>query len=366
MGQETVQRESQLRIVARLASVAGWCLELDGLRFHPSPEWLHQHDCRQHAQPSALQVLRRMDTPDRHELVRRLRRCARSEESFEMVVATRTFAGRRVHMRLIAEAERGAAGVSHIVGACQDVTALVEREQELAQHRCRLEELVEQRTGDLRTFSYALAHDLRAPISAMAGFSQVLAERLPHEVRERLGHYVDRIVANARHAEDLVEGILHLAGALQAPLHRQAVDLSAMAWHALEHLRAHAPGRPVELDVQPALHAVGDRRLLMSVVQNLVGNAWKFTVHRNPARIQVGRAADGAFYVRDNGVGFDMADAHQLFQPLRRLPNALQVEGTGVGLAMASRIVNRHGGRMWAEAEPGAGATFWFTLGEGG
>jgi signal transduction histidine kinase len=367
MGQETVERETQLRIVARLAAVGGWCLELDSLRFHPSPEWLHLHDCKPTSRPTTKQVLRHIAPADRHELIRRLRRCARRGEPFEMVIASRTFANRRVHMRLIGEPEFDDLGhVARIVGACQDVSLQVERELELAQHRSRLEDLVEQRTRDLRTFSYALAHDLRAPISAMAGFSQVVAERLPDDLRARLGHYVDRIVANAGHAEDLIEGILELASALQAPLHRQAVDLSAIAWQALEHLRAHEPQRPVDVEVQPALNATGDRRLLMSVMQNLLGNAWKFSLHRNPARIEFGRTPQGVFYVRDNGVGFSMEEAGQLFEPLRRLPNPLNVKGTGVGLAMASRIVTRHGGRMWAEAEPGVGATFWFTLGEGG
>jgi signal transduction histidine kinase len=365
MGQETVHRETQLRIVARLAAVGGWCLELDTLQFHPSAEWLNLHDCRPTAHPTTKQVLRRIAPADRHELIRRLRRCARRGEPFEMVIATRTFANRRVHMRLIAEPEFDELGhVARIVGACQDVSSQVEREQELAQHRSRLEDLVEQRTRDLRTFSYALAHDLRAPISAMAGFSQVVAERMPPDLRGKLGHYIDRIVANAGHAEDLIEGILELASALQAPLHRQEVDLSAIAWQALEHLRAHAPSRSVEIEVQPAMQASGDRRLLMSVMQNLLSNAWKFTVHRSPAHIVFGRTPEGVFYVRDNGVGFSMEEAGMLFEPLRRLPSALKVKGTGVGLAMASRIVTRHGGKMWAEAEPGAGATFWFTLGE--
>jgi signal transduction histidine kinase len=279
-----------------------------------------------------------------------------------MVIATTTFSGRRAHMRLIAEPGIAQGRVVRILGACQDVSTLVEREQELAQHRSRLEDMVEQRTADLRTFSYALAHDLRAPISAMAGFSQVVSERLPPQVRATLGHYVDRIVANARHAEELIEGILELAGALQAPLHRQDVDLGSLALQAVEQLRSNFPARAVEVQVQPGLHAVGDRRLLSSLVQNLLGNAWKFSAARVPARIAMGRNAEGVFYVRDNGVGFSMEDAHRLFEPLRRLPNAADVPGTGVGLAMASRIVARHGGRLWAQAKPDAGATFWFTL----
>jgi signal transduction histidine kinase len=362
MHQDLVHLETPLRIAARLASVSGWTLELESMRFFASPEWRRLHDWRPAADPGMRQVLRLIEPADRSELLRRLRRCARREEAFEMVICTSTFSGRKAHMRLIAEPGLERGRVARIVGACQDVSSLVERERELAQHRSRLEDLVELRTKDLRTFSYALAHDLRAPISAMAGFSQVVAERLPPEVRTSLGHYVDRIVANARHAEDLIEGILELAGTLQAPLHRQDVDLSAMALQAVEMLRSKCPAGTVEVHVQPGLHAVGDRRLLASLIQNLLSNAWKFSATRAPARIAMGRDAEGAFYVRDNGVGFRMEDAHQLFEPLRRLPNAVDVPGTGVGLAMASRIVTRHGGRLWAEAQPDVGATFWFTL----
>jgi signal transduction histidine kinase len=355
--------ERQLQIVARLCAVGGWKLQLTPLRFLPSPEWLLLHGFPEAAWPSAFAVLRLVDKADRRSLEDNLRSCARQGTSFEQVVGTLTFDGRHVFMRLIAEPDMDTDGrVRSIQGACQDVTKIMERERELGQHRTQLEELVEQRTCDLRSFSYALAHDLRAPISAMGGFSQVLAEKLPEDSPPRLHHFAKRIVSNAQRAEALIEGILELITTAQAPLDKRDVDVTAIAWQAVEQLRAREPSRNVDVDVQSQMTARADPRLLVSVIGNLVGNAWKFSAQSQPGRISVGRDRQGRFFVTDNGIGFDLAEAGKLFEPLQRLPSADAYAGTGVGLAAASRIVTRHGGRMWADAKVGQGATFWFTL----
>jgi signal transduction histidine kinase len=358
-----VDHQRQLQIVARLCAVGGWVLHLAPLRFLPSPEWLRLHGFPHGAQPSALAVLRLMDRGDRREIEQQLRRCVREGIAFEMVVGTDTFDGRHVFMRLIAEPQADESGHVHAVqGACQDVTTLIKRERELKQHHSQLEELVEQRTCDLRAFSYALAHDLRAPISAMSSFSQVLAERLPEDAAPRMRHFTQRIVANGLRAEALIEGILELISTVQAPLDKRDLDLTSIAWQAIYHLRSREPDREVEVNIRPDMHAHADSRLLVSVLDNLLRNAWKFSAERHPARIAVGRDEGGAFFVRDNGIGFDPAHAQRLFEPLQRLAGSENYPGTGVGLAAASRIVQRHGGRMWADARPGEGATFWFTL----
>jgi two-component system, sensor histidine kinase and response regulator len=163
-----------------------------------------------------------------------------------------------------------------------------------------------------------------------------------------------------------LQACLELAHATRSPLHREQVDLSRAAHKILADLQREAPTRTVELVLKPDLVAEGDPALLYAVLQNLLGNAWKFTARTPQARIELGRTGpDGgsAYFVRDNGVGFNMESAHLLFRPLQRLDSAQGFSGTGIGLATVQQILRRHGGRIWAEAAPGAGATFYFTLG---
>ena len=357
------ERESQLRMAARMGLLGGWTVHLRPLRFVPSPEWLRIHDVEPPATVGLRQALRLLRLSDRDDLFERLRRCAEEGEPFDWLLDVTTASGRLASMRILGEPEVAADGtVLRINGACQDVTLQVARAQELERHRSHLEELVEQRTRDLQTFAYALAHDVRAPIAAMAGFAQVLTERLPADAKGDVRHYAGRIVANAARAEALVAGILSLVQVLDAPIVPTRVDLSALANEALEALAGADPARPVQVQVQPGLAACGDPRLLDSVLSNLLANAWKFTRERDPARIAVGQSGDGAFFVRDNGVGVAPQGAARRVQPRGRRHSHAGYTGTGLGLATAQRIVQRHGGAMWAEAQPGRGATFWFTL----
>ena len=163
--------------------------------------------------------------------------------------------------------------------------------------------------------------------------------------------------------EDLLAGLLSLSQVGRAELVQQPVDVAAVAREAVEALRAAEPARRVVVRVQEDLHAHADLRLLRTLMDNLVGNAWKFSAHRDPALLEIGRDTDGAFFVRDNGTGFDMAHADALFTPFRRLHDAGEFAGLGIGLASARRVVERHGGRIWAESAPDAGAVFRFTLG---
>jgi signal transduction histidine kinase len=359
-----VARERQLRFVARLSGTGGWTLFLSPLRFRPSIEWLELHGWAADDRPTLKMALRAVLPADLAPLIKTIRGCMTSGQPADIIVQLRHRAGYDVSMHMITEAVHGPDGeIDRIEGACQDVTAHVRREQELAKHRDRLEELVEQRTRDLQTFSHALAHDLRAPITAMAGFAQVVAAQLA-DADAKTRHRLDRIVANAHRAEALIDGILGLISHLQGPLTKNAVDLSAMARGALAELQAAEPQRRVETVVQPGLVAFGDARLLLSVVENLLSNAWKFTSHRADARIEVGRGADGAFCISDNGIGFGGPQVEQLFKPLQRLHHDKEFTGLGIGLATAFRIVQRHGGRMWAHGQPGAGATFCFALPE--
>jgi PAS domain S-box-containing protein len=220
---------------------------------------------------------------------------------------------------------------------------------------------------ELEAFSYSVSHDLRAPLGAIGGFSRALAQRLGGQTDEKNLHYLQRIEAGVARMEQLIEALLGLARVTRAPLNRAEVDVTAMAREVLDALHAYAPGRQVTTVVQQGLVAQADPALLRIVLENLLGNAWKFTAHGEDARIEVGRdGPDGAWFVRDNGVGFDMDYAGKLFVAFQRLHTENEFPGTGIGLATVRRILTRHQGQVWAESQPGVATTFWFTLGEGG
>jgi PAS domain S-box-containing protein len=232
--------------------------------------------------------------------------------------------------------------------------------------RRRAEQALRQANRELAATTYAIAHDLRSPLRALDGYSYLLAAGhaagLDDEGRELLG----RIRSTSRRMGELLDGLLSLARIGREPLRREEVDLAALAALAVDELRAAEPGRRIEVTLPPTLPARGDPRLLGTVMQNLIGNAWKFTGGRDPAHLAVGEASveDGerAFFVRDDGVGFAPEHASQLFRPFHRLHRADEFPGHGIGLATVERIVARHGGRVWAEGRPGAGATVYFTL----
>jgi two-component system, NtrC family, sensor kinase len=220
--------------------------------------------------------------------------------------------------------------------------------------------------GELEGFAQAVSHDLRSPLISIGAFSKLLAAELKDGGSDKARHYLDRILAGALNGEQLVEGLLSLTRIARAELHAEPVDIGEMAREALDEHRAREPARSVAVQVQEGLTASGDRRLLRVALRHLIDNAWKFTGAREGARIEVGKAprmnGENVFFVRDNGAGFDMAHADKLFRTFQRLHAADQFPGTGIGVITASRILQRHGGRIWAEARPGDGATFYFTL----
>ena len=198
----------------------------------------------------------------------------------------------------------------------------------------------------------------RSPASATRWRSKLEGHPEP-----RVGHYLSRIQAGVLKMEQFIEALLSLAQLVRAPLRYETVDLSAIAREILEGLQMQQPERRASVQVQDNLVAQGDARLLRLVLENLLGNAWKFTSHQNAARIEVGRLEDGsAFYVRDNGVGFDMVYAGRLFGTFQRLHTEAEFPGTGIGLATVARVMERHQGTVWAESQPGQGACFFFTL----
>jgi len=227
-----------------------------------------------------------------------------------------------------------------------------------------IEEALRSSNQELEAFSYSVSHDLRAPLGAIDGFSKALAGKLEGQADEKARHYLSRIQAGVQKMEQLIEALLGLSRVAREPLRLTPVDLSALARETLEGLQMQQPHREVATRVQEGLVAQGDARLLRIVMENLLGNAWKFTSKVEQPCIEVGRQDAKVFFVRDNGVGFDMTYADKLFSVFQRLHTEAEFPGTGIGLATVRRIVARHQGRVWAESQPGHGTTFYFTLGE--
>jgi PAS domain S-box-containing protein len=228
-------------------------------------------------------------------------------------------------------------------------------------------EATEAANRELEAFSYSVAHDLRAPLRSIDGFSQFVIDDCGEQLDPQGRRHLERVRESAQHMALLIDGLLTLSKVSRNEMNRERLDLSALARRLAERLMATEPGRKVEIVVQDGIVVRGDARLLSAMLDNLLGNAWKFTRKRDAARIEVGQLQmDGerVNFVRDNGAGFDMAYADKLFGTFQRLHSAHEFEGTGIGLATVQRIVARHGGRVWAEGAVNQGATIYFTLGE--
>jgi PAS domain S-box-containing protein len=219
---------------------------------------------------------------------------------------------------------------------------------------------------ELETFSYTVSHDLRSPLVTVQGFSRLLAQELGASANEKVSHYVERIGEAVEHMGRLVDGLLTLSHVARGELELEDVDISAMAGEILAMLQRADPERKVAVQVQAGLRVQADGRLMASLLENLLGNAWKFSSATERALISVGRSphstSETVLFVRDNGAGFDMAHAGQLFSAFERLHKPGEFPGLGIGLATAHRIVARHGGRIWAESAAGQGACFYFAL----
>jgi PAS domain S-box-containing protein len=243
---------------------------------------------------------------------------------------------------------------------------------ELVQHREHLEELVRDRTAaleaanrELEAFSYSVSHDLRTPLRAIDGFTQALVEDCGTELNAKAQSDLDRVCGAARRMSQLIDDLLDLARIARLPLERKEVDLSEIARIVAAELSRAAPDRKVKFVIPDNLTAPADPVLAERILRNLLGNSWKFTSSHPAARIEFGKAGgsdERVFFVRDDGVGFDMAYADKLFAPFQRLHTGHDFPGSGIGLAIVQRIVRRHGGRVWIQAEVDGGATCWFTL----
>jgi PAS domain S-box-containing protein len=283
--------------------------------------------------------------------------------------------GRTVSMRTDKLPEYDSMGrVVGILVFSQDITEHRNAEAEIRRLNEELENRVSARTSELRaanqeleSFAYSVSHDLRTPLRTIDGFSKLLVEEHQDDLPQSARDYLNRLRGAAQRMGHLIDDLLRLTRVSRSEIHRDQVDLSALAREAAEELRITHPERRVDVIVEATPFATGDTTLLANVIQNLLSNAWKFTAQAKDARIEFGsRTVSGdrtAWYVRDNGVGFDMVYADKLFGAFQRLHSQEEYEGSGIGLATVALIIRRHAGEVWAESVPDHGATFYFTLG---
>lgn len=264
--------------------------------------------------------------------------------------------------------------IIHVYSFTRVELARRQRDEDIKELNQDLEQRVKDRTAQLEAtnreldaFAYSVSHDLRAPLRAIDGFSEALLDEYEDKLDEEGKTYLRYLQEGSHEMSDLIDGLLQLSRSTRGGIALERVDLSAMATMVAEELRKAEPERRVNVSIAPEIEAVADPRLLRVVMENLLGNAWKYTSRTAEARIELGVEEQGGntvYFVGDNGPGFDMAYADKLFLPFQRLHKTSEFAGIGIGLATVERIIHRHGGRIWAEAAVGEGACFYFTLGE--
>lgn len=265
-------------------------------------------------------------------------------------------------------------GKNYIQAICRDITERKQTEEYLKKYREHLEELVRERTiklessnKELEAFSYSASHDLRAPLRSIDGFSQALLEDCEDKLDMQGKDYLIRIRAATKRMADLIEDLLQLSRLTRTEMNIEKINLTRIARSVIDELQKSHPQRHVEIKIGDGLEDTADSRLMRITLENLLGNAWKFTEKQVKAVIEFGCTEEGGkkvYFIRDNGVGFDMAYVDKLFAPFQRLHNEEEFPGTGIGLALVRRIIHRHGGKVWTEGQTDKGATFYFSLNE--
>jgi PAS domain S-box-containing protein len=369
------QQELVLREAAELAHVGGWGYDPVTLKTDWTPEVARIYDLPEAAVPGLPDAMTFFDADQRDELAAALEAAGRSGTPHDLELKFTSAAGVKKWVRSICRPIVEGGTVVRVRGSIQDITDRKRAEAEIRQLNAELEQRVRARTAELEAanreleaFSYSVSHDLRAPLRAVAGFARIVLDDYGSRVPDDARTYLADVIAGTRQMGRLIDDLLAFSRLNRQPVRRTRIDVTELVGNCLREVVSSAGGRRVDVRLGDLPPCDADPALLRQVWLNLLSNAVKYSRTRDPAAVEIGsRAGAGgaAYFVRDNGVGFDMRYAHKLFGVFQRLHRAEEYEGTGIGLALVQRIVHRHGGRVWAEAEPGAGATFSFTLGGG-
>lgn len=367
---------ARLKETQRIGHVGSWDLDLATNRMSGSEEIYRIFERAQGSFGGAAEDFLKMVHPDDLPMMRAAwRKSIRARGICEIEHRILTPAGRIKHLHVRWEVEHDGHGKPlHMLGAAHDITEQVLAKEEIQRLNAELEQRVQARTAELQSanrelesFAYSISHDLRAPLRGIDGFSHLLAAEYGERLDERGRDYLGRVRRAAQRMGALIDDILELSRISRQELRRVRVDLSQIAAELIDELVRAEPGHRCDFVHAQGCVATGDPQLLRIVLQNLLENAWKYSAKAAFPRIEFGSEmgrCETTYFVRDNGVGFDMKYADRLFAPFQRLHRPEEFEGTGIGLATVARVVHRHGGRIWAESAPGKGATFHFTLGQ--
>ena len=376
--EEALRRsEADLRQAQAVAHVGSWRWDIRQDRLTWSDEMYHIYGIPADQPPQSWEdVVNQLVHPEDRERVLAANSAVVSQHDISPLEyriirpdgAVRTIWDQTGEMKTDAEGH-----VVSLIGVAMDITERKQAEEALQALNAQLEERVRQRTAqleaankELEAFSYSVSHDLRAPLRSIDGFTQAFlddfGQSVPPEGREDL----ERVRRAAQRMSTLIDDMLSLSRITRSTIQTEDVDLSQLAADIITELRREEPQRDVQVDIEPSMHVTGDRMMLRVVMENLLGNAWKFTSRKEHAHITVGTTTDAqhgpAFFVRDDGAGFDPQYKDKLFVPFQRLHTTQEFPGTGIGLATIQRAVRRHGGEAWAEGAVEQGATFFFTI----
>ncbi len=370
------ESEARLREAQRIGRIGSWEMDLLSHRLHWSEEVYRIFESTPEAFGGTFAAFLETVHPDDLPAIREVyRKSLETEGASEADHRILTPDGCVKHVREHWEVFRDEAGKPvRSVGTILDITEQVLARREIQNLNTDLERRVRERTAELtaanrelEAFAYSISHDLRAPLRGIDGFSHLLAEEYGERLDEQGRDYLGRVRRAAQRMGSLIDDILELSRVTRQEMQRASVDLSELARDILDELARGAPERRVRTVLAAGCVAYGDPALLRVLMQNLLENAWKYSARQPAPSIEFGCEVENGervFHVRDNGAGFDMKYAERLFVPFRRLHSPEEFEGTGIGLATVLRVVQRHGGRIWAESSPGKGALFKFTLGE--